>query len=339
MHNRNPFRFEGLALALLFALGAGAAFSAESAGGGDKPSAADFPAFSKLAGYQLQPANKTLRTGATQSLRVVNCALLEAGPDDPVPLVNACEGIYDGELVSPATVSEWSVNGVVGGNAEVGTIRGSRDQATYTAPARKPDSGTVAISAKIRLEGSLNPTAVANITITDLSRYAGKVTFSSQAGMGGVNITDGVAEMVWVLVEDLPGVRTFTAEGTISGNLAPAIEGMNCQPVHVSGKIGAAQKLLVYSSRSAWNAGTHAFSLYPENTEATLTAQCRAPGGASFPLPFANLLSVSVGGNCLPDMTPKPVPYADAAVLQGSFDCPASDFFAGISAQWTFRAE
>lgn len=200
--NNDPCRrgvLPGLALIVAFAAGPGTAFSAAPAAGDGEPSTTDFPAFSKLAGYQLQPASKTLRTGATQALRVVNCALPAVGVDDPVPLVNSCEGIYDGEVVSPATVSDWSVNGIVGGNATVGTIGGSRDTAAYTAPASKPVPGTVAVSAKITLEGSLNPTVVANITISDLASYAGKVTFSSKAGMGGVNITDGVAEVKWVL--------------------------------------------------------------------------------------------------------------------------------------------
>jgi len=338
--SNNPFLARALpALALALAVGTGVAASAETAAGDGERATTDFPAFSKLAGYQLQPASKTLRTGATQALRVVNCALPAVGADDPVPLVHTCEGIYEGEVVSPATVSDWSVNGVVGGNNTVGTIQGNRDKATYTAPANKPNPGTVAVSAKISLAGSQNPTVVANITISDLARYAGKVSFTSKAGMGGVNITDGLADVVWVLAEDLPDVRSFTAEGTISGNLAPAMEGMDCDPVHVSGKIDSSNKLLVYTERANWNAGTHAFNVSPENPEPMLTAQCRTGDGGSFPMPFPNLLSVSVGGNCLPDMTPKPAPYVDAALLQGTFDCPGSEFFAGVNAQWTFTAE
>lgn len=82
-------------------------------------------------------------------------------------------------------------------------------------------------------------------------------------------------------------------------------------------------KLLVYTDRSNWNAGTHAFNLHPADPEPMLTAQCSSGGG----------------GNCLPDMTAKPVPYADAALLQGAFECPASDFFAGVSARWVFTAD
>ena len=146
-----------------------------------------------MQGYQLQPGSKILATNATQILRVVNCAPATGGPDDLAPLVNTCEGIYDGEVVSPATVS-----------------------------------------AKMKLTGSLNSTVVSNITITDLSKYTGTVNFSSMAGMAGVHVTDGMAQVTWTLIEDLPDVRTYTASGTISAGLAPALQGFTCIPVPVS---------------------------------------------------------------------------------------------------------
>jgi len=77
-----------------------------------------------LPGDQLQPGSKILTISATQILRVVNCAPAAVGPEDLAPLVNTCKGIYDGQVVSPATISDWSVNGVVGGNSTIGTISG-----------------------------------------------------------------------------------------------------------------------------------------------------------------------------------------------------------------------
>jgi hypothetical protein len=40
---------------------------------------------------------------ASLALRVVNCALADTAEDDPMPLVNAGEGIYEGEALSPAS--------------------------------------------------------------------------------------------------------------------------------------------------------------------------------------------------------------------------------------------
>ena len=110
---------------------------------------------------------------------MVICAPAAAGPADRDPVVNTCEGIDDGEVDSPATISDWSVNGVVGGNSTIGTIKGNRDTAIYTAPA-KPTPNTVAVSAKVNLTGSQNPLVVSNITISDLSKYTGTVKFSSR---------------------------------------------------------------------------------------------------------------------------------------------------------------
>lgn len=47
----------------------------------------------------------------------------------------------------------------------------------------------------------------------------------------------------------------------------------------------------------------------------------------------------TAAGNCLPDTTPRPVAFENPAELQGTFDCPASDFFASLSARWSFVAE
>ena len=307
--------------------------------GGNGAAAGDFPDYSKVPGYQLQPGSKILAANATQILRVVICAPAAVGADDLAPLVNTCEGVYDGEVVSPVTVSDWSVNGVVGGNATIGTVRGNRDTAIYTAPAKKPTPNIVAVSAKIKLVGSVNPTVVANITITDLSSYTGTVTFSSTAGMAGVHITDGIAQVTWTLIEDLPDVRTYTASGTISASLAPALQGFTCTPVPVSGKIDATDKLVVYTDRATWNPGTYAFVLNVDDPNTMLTAKCKTEDGASMEFPLAKQILVGVGGNCLPDTTARPVAFANAAELQGVFDCPASDFFASLSASWSFKAE
>ena len=40
--------------------------------------------------------------------------------------------------------------------------------------------------------------------------------------MMGVPVTDGMAEVTWTLLEDLPDVRTYIASGTISAGVALA---------------------------------------------------------------------------------------------------------------------
>jgi hypothetical protein len=243
-------------------------------------------------------------------------------------------------VVSPATISDWSVNGVVGGNSTVGTIKGNRDTAIYTAPAKKPTPNTVAVSAKIKLTGSLNPTVVSNITISDLSKYTGTVKFSSSAGMMGVTLTDGIAEVTWTLSEELPDVRTYTASGAISAGVAPAsLPGFTCKPVPVTGTIDVSDKLVVFTDRASWNPGTYSFVLNVNDPNSQLTAKCRTDDGGELEMPFAKTLRIAVGSNCLPNTTQLPVRFTDPAVLQGTFNCPGSDFFASLSAQWTFTAQ
>lgn len=329
----------GLVFALALAAG-------PATGTGDEAGMAagnsDHPTFSTLSGYQLQPDSKTLKTGARQALRVVNCSPPEVGAEELALLWHAGKDIYECEAVSPATISDWSVNGIVGGNTSIGTITGSRDTATYTAPATKPNPATVAVSAKVNLKGSLNTLMVSNITITDLSKYSGTVKFSSKAPTGGgigVGITNGTATVTWTLEEELPDVRTYIASGTISGDLAPEMEDVNCKPVPVSGKIESGDKLVVYTERANWNPATYSFGLVMADRDTMLTTKCTDENGGEFPISFPNLLMALVGGNCLPDMTPRPVPFTDPEVLQGSFDCPGNEYFAGLSAQWTFTAE
>lgn len=63
----------------------------------------------------------------------------------------------------PATVTAWKVNGITGGDATVGTITGSGNVVTYTAPANVPSGGKVTITA----ETAICP-AVLELTILDV---------------------------------------------------------------------------------------------------------------------------------------------------------------------------
>ncbi len=173
--------------------------------------------------------------------------------------------------------------------------------------------------------------------------FSGTVKFSSTPRTGeegmGFTITDGTATVTWTLVEELPDVRTYTASGTISGGLAPEIEYGNCKPVPVTGAIASGDKLVVYTERANWNPATYAFALMLADNNTPLTTTCTDEDGDEFPVTFPNTLMVSVGHNCLPDLTPRPVPFTDPEVLEGTFDCPGNNFFTGISAKWSFTGK
>ncbi len=123
-------------------------------------------------------------------------------------------------------------------------------------------------------------------------------------------------------------------------NCAPAaLSGLTCKPVPVTGTIDVSDKLVVYTDRANWNPGTYSFVLNVSDPNTELTAKCKSDGGGELQIPFVKTLLIAVGGNCLPDMTPVPVRFTDPAVLQGTFNCPGSDYFMSLDAQWTFTAE
>jgi len=71
------------------------------------------------------------------------------------------------------------VNGIVGGNGTVGTISGSGQSATYTAPATKPSPDTVTVTANVDAAwGNTDKVIVfSDITISDTKSMHGTLTF------------------------------------------------------------------------------------------------------------------------------------------------------------------
>lgn len=132
-----------------------------------------FSDYSPIAGVQIEPLNASVPTGQTLALNVRYC-MFETTPQDPdlVALVATC----DGDLAPFGTFSNWSVNGVVGGNASSGTIAPSGEQhATFTAPASVPGSNPVAVSVQTTFEGA-QALLVSNVTITSThDTWAGNV--------------------------------------------------------------------------------------------------------------------------------------------------------------------
>jgi hypothetical protein len=91
----------------------------------------------------LTPATALLPVGGTLQLTLVNCEPIDDSDDDL--LAPLCE---------PLPASSWAVNGVNGGNAQVGTVsEASTESAVYQAPAAAPPANPVAVS----VEGLLGP--------------------------------------------------------------------------------------------------------------------------------------------------------------------------------------
>lgn len=114
--------------------------------------------WSKVAGVQLAPLAATVEAGGSQALTVVFCYDEYAGdglaslvgyrcdsPDDVAPLVST---------------SDWSVNGVAGGDSTWGTVEGSGHTGTYSAPRKRPDPSTVAATVRVGAHAGVRPDTI-----------------------------------------------------------------------------------------------------------------------------------------------------------------------------------
>jgi hypothetical protein len=126
---------------------------------------------------QLSPWSARVHTGKQQQLTAEYChAELVEGEDSSLgSLVAPCSSAETDQFLS-----NWSVNGVVGGDSSHGQI-GTGNPATFTAPAKKPSPDAVAVSVNVQLPiFKFKVVLVSNVTVTDdtLSSYTGTVTVS-----------------------------------------------------------------------------------------------------------------------------------------------------------------
>lgn len=152
-----------------------------------------FSDWSLLAGAQLRPASASVKTGETLTLTAVECwteeeelAPLPGEQLAPLPLRFDCDP--EGEQLAPLplNLSNWSVNGIGGGNSTIGTVGAHSVTATYRAPSMRPDPSTVAVSVdvsnlKFGSQTFAKATLISNVTIVDageVTTWRGPVTFS-----------------------------------------------------------------------------------------------------------------------------------------------------------------
>jgi len=155
--------------------------------------ATHFSDWSLLAGAQLRPPSASVRTGETLTLTAVGCyteeeelAPLPGEQLAPLPPRFDCDP--EGEQLAPLPLklSNWSVNGIGGGDSTIGTVSAHGLTATYGAPSTKPDPSTVAVSVdvsnlKFGSQTFAKTMLVSNIAIIDagvVTTWRGPVTFS-----------------------------------------------------------------------------------------------------------------------------------------------------------------
>lgn len=127
-----------------------------------------FSDWSRVSGFQLRPPMGAVDLERQLMLEVDFCQTQQV-TDELYTLLAACEA---NELFP---VTRWSVNGISGGNQSVGSVdEVAPGAAVYTAPARKPASNPVAVSAETTV-GRTRIVLVANINVGKPSKWVGTV--------------------------------------------------------------------------------------------------------------------------------------------------------------------
>jgi len=109
-----------------------------------------FSDYIRMALWKFSPPTATVGVNETVVLTLQACVREEEGPDDLPSLV------FEENLICRPSIrtGRWSVNGVLGGNASVGSVVAGTpsNSATYVAPGAVPTPNTVAVTAAMTWE-------------------------------------------------------------------------------------------------------------------------------------------------------------------------------------------
>jgi hypothetical protein len=147
------------------------------------------------------------------SLQVTVCYQVSVtGPSgDPLTYLGYnCDVDNDFAILNP--ISDWSVNGVLGGNSTTGTVTGSGVSGTFVAPATKPSPNVVTVSARVKKSPLGEKVLLSSvITITEDS-WSGTASSDSEA-------IGASAEVTWVIERTDNNIATYRPTGTASVNV------------------------------------------------------------------------------------------------------------------------
>ncbi len=192
-----------------------------------------FSVWSQVAGTNLLPISKTVRTSASVALQLVVCYT----PPEVAGLAalgQKCDTSSDADaLEGTQLASDWSVNGRPGGGS-FGTVSGNGSAGTYIAPSFEPSPNVVAVSATVTGKGGRKTLLVSNITVVGADSWTGTASFRDRQHSAEVQVT-------WVLLVRDNNIAQYVASGT--GTIA-SDEGQ-CKYPATSGSLGGAGILVV----------------------------------------------------------------------------------------------
>lgn len=181
--------------------------------------------FAPAALTAMKPLSAKLKPGASLKLSLCKAYPLRAasGPD-------AWRGFRCGDWdFAEEEARDWAVAGIAGGDSRVGTVSGSAEGATYTAPAKRPAEGSVYVSARLFDSGlpQLSKIEVyCLVEIEEAGDYKGRVSIGQS--FGGLNYGVAIDPAELVLKDDGPDEANYELRG--KAVIAPAILMIGGQP-------------------------------------------------------------------------------------------------------------
>ncbi len=176
-----------------------------------------FSDYAPVAVTLLNPLSKTVKPGESVSLELTSCYPIKASTGGEDWRGYHCDN-YIGVLEDAV---EWGVDATEGGNSTVGTVSGSSDSATYTAPSKKPSPATVNVYARIVNSDlpELNQVKVySQVTIEDSGDFTGTITIT-ETYLGQV-FTVTIDDATLTVKDDGIDETNYTLTGT--AKISPA---------------------------------------------------------------------------------------------------------------------
>ena len=167
-----------------------------------------FSDWSRVKGIQMRPPAKAVRVTGSVGLLVTVCyqkSITDATGDELTYLGYNCDLGDELSILNP--ISDWSVNGLLGGSSVTGTVSGGGSTGTYLAPASKPNPNVVTVSARVKKSPLGEKVLVSSvITIVD-DQWVGTGTSSSETYSVSAQVT-------WKLERIISNVATYSPSGT-----------------------------------------------------------------------------------------------------------------------------
>lgn len=306
-----------------------------------------FTDFSFVQGLNLRPGVAKVMVNGRIDLAVKDCYPYrgpDPDPNDPYPvgLGYDCDSAYS-DAATLVPVNEWAVNGVAGGDSELGTVGVTADNgfiATYRAPATKPVPATVDVTARLAMDGTT--LLFSHITILDeVKAYTGTVYFDQYQDTPRQVIISSKADVTWKQY-DVPDPVDNARHYLPSGNIIADFKFPECdhRRVTIPIRTGTANMpegdLLVFSKTDAQFPKNYAFHLGGEDIDITLTCYLDYPENKR---PYNLVLTgamVNVMGSSCPangNTSGGMLSYADEMNLLGAVVCiePPTNVF------WSFE--